>query len=172
VTKERRRSRRIAPPTPLEAKVQASFPVRVLDVSQGGAQIEVERSLRPNVSCDLRFPSPEGEFWVRGTVRRCRVWGFGVNARDQKILLYRAGVEFDEPSPGLLERLRLAVPELPEAPAVTEAAVQKANGREAEGEGATHEVEPGEAAREHRGPVKIRISSAHVRKILSALDEK
>lgn len=170
--KERRSAPRVEPPTPLDAKVQASFPVRVVDISQRGVQLEMERSLRPNVSCDLRFPSSEGEFWVRGTVRRCKVWGFGVNARNQKILVYRAGVEFDQPPPDLLERLHLVIPELPGAPPVAVAPPAEAEEAKGKAGGAGKEAKDKAAGHARHGPVKIRISSAHVRKILSDLDEE
>lgn len=178
---ERRAVHRVAPEEPLRAKVHASFPVRVLDISERGAQIEVERSLRPNVGCELRFPSPDGEFVMRATVRRCRAWGFALSDADQRVLVFRAGVEFDSPDSELLHKLRLATePDAGRPPS----GVEPAGGFPGEPgllsgaaeptrtpEPLTSEVvvvpRPGPpAASAPRGPVKIRIRSDHVRRIL------
>jgi hypothetical protein len=167
----------------LKAKVYASFPVRVLDISERGAQIEVERSLRPNVGCELRFPSPDGEFVMRATVRRCRAWGFVLSEADQRVLVFRAGVEFDRPDPELLRKLRLAAvegaPRQEAAPALTEA-LSAGTRREADVMGPDRDppapvaggepvpAPPSAVATPPRGPVKIRIRSDYVRRILQS----
>ena len=173
---ERRVVPRVAPAKPLKAKVFASFPVRVLDISERGAQLEVERSLRPNVACELRFPSPEGEVVLRATVRRCRAWGFAVSEADQRVLVYRAGVEFEKPAADLLARLCLAAA-MP-APAAVWDAEGSPPGSRAPALGASENAEepapdqPGTpppappASPAPRGPVKIRIRSDYVRRIL------
>mgnify|MGYP000302067189 CR=1 FL=1 len=178
---ERRSVPRVAPEKPLKAKVHASFPVRVLDISERGAQIEVERSLRPNVGCELRFPSPDGEFVMRATVRRCRAWGFVLSEADQRVLVFRAGVEFDRPDPELLRRLRLAATEAAPGPASSSAlgdALSREAGLPGETMAPAAEVPatapggeplpapPLAATTPPRGPVKIRIRSDHVRRIL------
>lgn len=179
---ERRGVRRVVPEEPLKAKVHASFPVRVLDISEHGAQIEVERSLRPNVGCELRFPSPDGELVMRATVRRCRAWGFALGEADQRVLVFRAGVEFDSPNPELLAKLRLAAEEgaarqvsggaaaenLPaegNSPSPSAATTPMPESAEA-GESTPHSGPP--AAPPPRGPVKIRIRSDYVRRILQS----
>ncbi len=178
---ERRAVERMAPEKPLRAKVYASFPVRVLDISERGAQIEVERSLRPNVGCELRFPSPDGEFVMRATVRRCRAWGFALSESDQRVLVFRAGVEFDSPDSELLRRLRLATEKGSSRQASVPAGADVLPGEpELQGEtlvpataplGMATEGEPvlrpaPTAGSLPRGPVKIRIRSDHVRRIL------
>ncbi len=180
---ERRAVRRVAPEQPLKAKVFASFPVRVLDVSERGAQIEVERSLRPNVGCELRFPSPDGEFTIRARVRRCRAWGFVLNESDQRVLVFRAGVEFDTPNAELLRKLRLAAAEgapwqeggsasggaSPEAAGPLSGGAPAAVAPPASVAGAEPAPDPAlPAATPPRGPVKIRIRSDHVRRILQS----
>ena len=179
---ERRAVRRVAPEEPLKAKVHASFPVRVLDISERGAQIEVERSLRPNVRCELRFPSADGEFVMRATVRRCRAWGFALGEADQRVLVFRAGVEFDSPDSEILAKLRLAAEE-GAARQVDEGAAGEAPPLESDapgepvaaapapepavaGEPATRSAPP--PASLPRGPVKIRIRSDYVRRILQS----
>lgn len=174
---ERRAVQRVAPEEPLRAKVHASFPVRILDISERGAQLEVERSLRPNVGCELRFPSPDGEFVMRATVRRCRAWGFALSESDQRVLVFRAGVEFDNPDSELLARLRLAA-EPRESRRLIAAgpkeATQQAPESLVEGPHPAATLVPAAADNAPappagsvpRGPVKIRIRSDHVRRIL------
>ena len=102
---ERRAVPRVEPKQRLDAKVMADQPARILDISSRGAQIEVADSLQPSRPCDLRIQFADGEFAVRTTVRRCRVWGFGLDGRNQRVVLYRAGLEFDEVAPKCLARL-------------------------------------------------------------------
>lgn len=175
---ERRAVQRVLPEEPLRAKVHASFPVRILDISERGAQLEVERSLRPNVGCELRFPSPDGEFVMRATVRRCRAWGFALSESDQRVLVFRAGVEFDNPDSELLTRLRLAVePQVPRQHVSVEskeATTEQAPESLIAGPGPAATLAPAAAddapapptGSVPRGPVKIRIRSDHVRRIL------
>jgi hypothetical protein len=102
---ERRAVPRVEVPQPVAAKIKAALPARVLDVSSQGAQLEVTTCLRPTTSCDLRISLPDGEVTIRSIVRRCRAWGFGLDEREQKVLLYRAGVEFQDLPPETLARL-------------------------------------------------------------------
>jgi hypothetical protein len=192
------------------ARVKTSLPARILDISSRGAQLEVANCLKPNVVCELRLHLMDGEVTVRALVRRCRAWGFGLDEREQRVLLYRAGVEFSEMAPEVLARLRsqFALPEsgehakvvasapqqsrgVPEPPAgavartaaakraavepespvaATQAAAPDESpeppaGREAPPEPVVALPEKPEAPRRD-GPVKIRIRSDHVRKIL------
>lgn len=102
VVAERRAVPRVKPKQPLEAKVLAIQPARILDISSRGAQIEVANILPPSGLCDLRIQFAAGEFAVHATVRRCRASGFGVDANNQTVVLYRAGLEFDEVDPECL----------------------------------------------------------------------
>ncbi|MEW6336652.1 MAG: PilZ domain-containing protein [Acidobacteriota bacterium] len=206
---ERRRVARITPAQPVEAKVKTSLPARILDISSRGAQLEVANCLKPNVICELRLHLIDGEVTVRALVRRCRAWGFGLDEREQRVLLYRAGVEFSEMAPEVLTRLRaqFALPESGEhlkvvaataqpARAVTQPSVEKADRAEqarpvapapavttaldatpvgdvveppAHREATPAPAAPPPAKLEaprRDGPVKIRIRSDHVRKIL------
>lgn len=160
----------------MAAKVKASIPARVLDISATGMQIELDTALRPNVTCELKIILEGGDVNLRGTVRRCRAWGFGLGEKDQRVLVYRAGVEFAEIPAECLAQLR------------SQLLTAEAGGGEAAGTGAAEasasrgEVEgvpfpaekieetcgaaPPEAARGRSGPVKIRISAANVKRIL------
>ncbi len=208
---ERRKVARITPPQPVVAKVKTSLPARILDISSRGAQLEVANCLKPNVICELRLHLIDGEVTVRALVRRCRAWGFGLDEREQRELLYRAGVEFSEMAPEVLVRLRsqFALPESGEhakvvasAPQPSPAALQPPEGVVARAEvperaaavpesrvettrtAAPADETPEPAPRDETvakpvpapparleaprrdGPVKIRIRSDHVRKIL------
>lgn len=187
---ERRAAQRVAPEQPLSAKVKTSLPARVVDISSRGAQLELINCLRPNVTCELRLQLPDGEVLVRANVRRCRAWGFGLDEKDQRVLLYRAGVEFEDVAPEVVARIKrtLTLPESGEFRAIAvdddlEAAplpvaavlVTPELGHEAEvlampapapAPVAATLVEPPHAAPRRDGPVKVRISSDHVRKIL------
>jgi hypothetical protein len=177
----------------LSAKLKTSLPARVVDISSRGAQLELMNCLRPNVTCEVRLQLPDGEVLVRANVRRCRAWGFGLDERDQRVLLYRAGVEFLDVSPEIVARIKHAltlpesgefraitvgdpVVEVPPAPAsvipaaaapetVPEVLAMPAPAPAAVA-AASAPVEPPHAAPRRDGPVKVRISSDHVRRIL------
>ncbi|HQT94915.1 MAG TPA: PilZ domain-containing protein [Thermoanaerobaculaceae bacterium] len=97
--RERRAVPRVRPEQPLHGHVKMVVPASILDISSRGAQIEVAAGLQPQESCDLRIPFSEGEFAVHATVRRCRAAVLGVGANDERAMLYRAGLEFDELDP-------------------------------------------------------------------------
>jgi len=161
---ERRAVPRVEPKKPLSARVKAFLPARIVDLSERGVQIELATSLRPQVPCDLRIQFDEGEVVVRGLVRRCRAWGFGLDERDERVLLYRAGLEFDATPPEALlqavsQVLENASPkQIPEPPLVADSA------------GAPEQ--PVARAPHGGGRVKIRISADHVRKLLGGGDAK
>ncbi len=96
---ERRAVRRVVPKQALDANVLMVQPVRVLDISSRGAQIEVACALAPSGPCDLRIQFDEGEFAVHATVRRCSAVDLGADEDDEPVMLYRAGLEFGELDP-------------------------------------------------------------------------
>ncbi len=102
---DRRAVPRIEPKQRLDAKVLMIQPARILDISSRGAQIEVAGSLQPKRRCDLRIQFADGAFAAHATVRRCHASGFGLDEKDQRVVLYRAGLEFDEVDPESLGRL-------------------------------------------------------------------
>ena len=161
---ERRAAPRIEPKKPISARVKAFLPARIVDLSERGVQIELATILRPQVPCDLRIQLDDGEVVVRGLVRRCRAWGFGLDERDQRVLLYRAGMEFESAPPEALLQvvatvLEKASPEqVPEASSAVEA--ENAPGQ------------PVARAPHEGGRVKIRISAEHVRKLLGGRGSK
>jgi hypothetical protein len=153
---ERRAVPRVEPKKPLSARIKAFMPARIVDISSRGAQIELATSLRPEVPCDLRIQVEPHDIVIRAIVRRCRAWGFGLDDRDQRVLLYRAGIEFEEPPPQALAELLAAAVEADARAAQTPAAA------------AASEPDSKAAVRAPRneGPVKIRVNSEQIRKVL------
>ncbi|MBZ5589918.1 MAG: PilZ domain-containing protein [Acidobacteriia bacterium] len=157
---EKRAVPRVEPKHPLSARVKAFLPARIVDLSSRGVQLELATSLRPQVPCDLRIQLDQGEVAVRGIVRRCRAWGFGLDERDQRVLLYRAGLEFKETPPDALIEvvasvLEKASPEQIPAEAASEAAPPPPV------------EQPVARAPQGGGRVKIRIASERMHKVLS-----
>ena len=96
---ERRVVPRVEPKRPLAASIMTVEGVRVVDISSRGAQVELVGGLPPSSRCALRIRFDEGEFAVHATVRRCRAASFGVDENERQVVLYRAGLEFDEVDP-------------------------------------------------------------------------
>ena len=99
VARERRAVPRVRPSAPLQGTVKMTVPAWILDISSRGAQIEVATGLQPKEGCDLRIPFDEGEFAAHATVRRCRASVLGLDEKNESVVLYRAGLEFDEVDP-------------------------------------------------------------------------
>lgn len=157
---ERRSVPRLELPQPISAKIKAALPARILDISSQGVQLELTTCLRPNVGCDLRIQLGDGDIHVRAVVRRCKAWGFALDEKAQRVLVYRAGMEFEDVSPEVMARLtaeflfKLQPPEEAEEPELlTDQSLVYPSG------------EPHRAPSSH-GPVRIRISSERVRAIL------
>jgi hypothetical protein len=135
-------------------------------------QVEVGTSLRPEADCELRVQLSDGELIVRAKVRRCRAWGFGLDESDRRVLLYRAGLQFSNLPDESLAKLRryYANPEV-QAPTL---AAGPAGPAPATTEGAIVDLPPAALpqAPRHSGPVKIRINSEYVRRILQGKDKE
>lgn len=91
---ERRGAQRLTPVTELPARVRAFLPARVVDISRTGVQLELSSLLRIGVQCDVKVTLEGSELRWPATVRRCRATQFGLDENGQKVLLYRAGLEF------------------------------------------------------------------------------
>lgn len=109
---ERRAAPRHEPATPMKAKVRAALSVRLVDISARGAQLEVREPLSPHDHCELRLFAEDMELTLRAVVRRCQVWGHGALEDGQKVLLYRAGVQFEEQASESVARLEELMPAL------------------------------------------------------------
>jgi len=96
---ERRRSPRVPVRDEVFGRVKATLPVRLVDLSAHGAQLEASTGLPPAGEIDLWLPSKHGELRLRAAVRRCRATA---GARG---LVFRAGVEFMDVSETQREQL-------------------------------------------------------------------
>jgi len=156
---EKRAVPRVEPKHPISARVKAFLPARIVDLSARGVQLELATSLRPQVPCDLKIQLDQGEVAVRGVVRRCRAWGFGLDERDQRVLLYRAGLEFKDAPPEALMRMVASV-------------LEEASPKEVPAEPASQDAQaqppehPVARVPQKGGRVKIRIDAEHMRKVL------
>ena len=167
---DRRSEPRYEPPQPLSAKVKSSLPARVVDLSARGVQLEIAHSLRPNVSCEVRVQLDGGEVGIRAAVRRCRAVGFGQDERQRTVLLYRAGLEFEDVTADAHERLVEALRQAALSQTGAQVLSPAAAGGAVSSGGGLPGTEDGQAplprAPRPSGPIKIRISSEHVRKIM------
>jgi hypothetical protein len=157
---DRRQSQRVQPREPMLAKIKASVPARIIDISTGGAQLEVLTSLRPHVHCELRLRLEHGEVVIGSVVRRCKAWGFGFDENERRVLLYRAGLEFEEVPAEVTARIRAEL--LAQGLARgSSAAFRAVSGGEDDA------MPPAEPVRApvRNGPVKVRISADHLRGI-------
>ena len=99
--KERRQAPRVEPDGAVQAKIKTTISARVVDISARGAQVEVQRSLPFRTTCDFKIQFRDSEIVLRATVRRCMIHGKGRDGRGREVMFYRAGLEFDRPTPGL-----------------------------------------------------------------------
>ncbi len=143
---DRRRSERIPVAREVLGRVKATVPARVVDVSRHGMQVEIPAALRPTVACDICLDTPEGELRVRARVQRCRARSFAPADNGERLLVYRAGMEFlemDDETWHRFERLlgrEESSPERGETPAA--------------------------GGKRRRGPVRIKVNSEFIRKHL------
>jgi len=101
---DRRRSERIEPESDIYARIKSSIPVRVVDVSTHGMQVESTSALPPSGECDIWLPTDDGDVRMRIKVQRCRA-RFMQTDDGFRGLMYQAGLEFldmDEPAKSAL----------------------------------------------------------------------
>ena len=92
---ERRRSERVTPGQDIYARIKSSIPVRIVDVSQHGMQVESTSALPPSGDCDIWLPTDGGDVKMRIHVQRCRA-RFVQSEDGFRGLVYQAGIEFFE----------------------------------------------------------------------------
>jgi hypothetical protein len=74
----------------VSARVRPGHPVIVIDVSAGGALIEISRRLLPGSGVDLHIDTTHRRTTLRGRVLRC-----AVNRLHSTSVSYRAAIAFD-----------------------------------------------------------------------------
>lgn len=154
---ERRGSARLQPTEELPAKVRAFLPARVVDISRTGVQLELSSLLRVGVVCDLKLSVGEEELHWPATVCRCRAASFGVDAAGEKVLLYRAGLQFAPMSDEEWAHLQRFLRVVEGRPAGVELAAPAA----VPGQPATPS-QPAEGQRS--GPVKVKVDTSQFRR--------
>lgn len=108
---DRRRALRVSPKKPIKAKVKTSLTARVVDISSLGVQVELAYSLPLRTRCDVRLQNGGADLSLTGTVRRCTVLGW-TEHEGKKVLMYRAGLEFEGTTRELVQALEAKFPEL------------------------------------------------------------
>jgi hypothetical protein len=93
---ERRRSPRYEPEGEVYARIKSSIPVRIVDVSEHGMQVESSSALPPAGQCDIWLPAADGDVRMRVRVQRCRARFMKSESGDSRGLVYFAGIEFLE----------------------------------------------------------------------------
>src|SRR6187397_1764163 len=77
---------------PFAVQLNGRLPVRLIDLSRGGARLAGEHRLLPGATVSVRLESPDGTILVRGHVVLSRI----VKQPDGT-LGYEAGIAFDQP---------------------------------------------------------------------------
>lgn len=106
---ERRRCCRTTPTEEVEVTIGGHRAARVIDVSPGGARLELSTALNPRGECRLSLPTPNGTLRLDVRVVHCKLTGFAATDR-RKQLVYRAGVEFIDLDPKLASSIARAYP--------------------------------------------------------------
>jgi len=163
---ERRSVPRVELPHPVRAKVKSALPARIVDISSQGAQLEVSAMLRPDVSCDVRISLEDGDVALRAIVRRCKAWGFGLDDKDRRVLLFRAGLEFQDVAPEVMARLTQSFLFMQQATEEEEEPELAIDRMLLDADGVAHR------APSSRGPVKIRISADAVEAVIAKARQK
>ena len=96
---ERRRAQRVKLSGNMQARVRAYMPARILNISTSGVLLELTHPLPPKTACALKISCDFEEVNLQAIVRRCIVGGHGKNEKGEKIVLYHAGLAYDQIAP-------------------------------------------------------------------------
>jgi hypothetical protein len=101
---ERRRKPRFQLIGEVTGKLKSTMDVKLIDVSEGGVQLESTLGLPPASVCQLKIFSEDEELILRAEVRRCRAQ---LTKKDGvRCVCYRSGLEFVEVSDRQLDGIR------------------------------------------------------------------
>ena len=89
---ERRRHPRHQPAHDITGKVKSTMDFTVVDISEGGVQVETRLGLPPATVCELKVSSFGTDFTIKAKVRRCRAQLTKTDAGCK--VAYRSGLEF------------------------------------------------------------------------------
>jgi len=149
-------------PDDVFGKVKATVPARILDLSRDGIQVEVPTALRPAVECDVSVPTAEGDLRLRARVQRCRAASMKSSDGEDRRLMYRAGLQFVDVTEGHLALLAETLKDLAGSPD-DEPTAPMPSAAPLPGAGAIA-MGPSPQRTRRRGPIKIRLSSEHIRR--------
>jgi len=93
VNPENKRDTERVPVPSLRGEVQVFQPMTVVDVSQGGAQVETPFPLQLDSLHDFRLSLGDRSVVVKGRIAHCHI-----GELLEGVVLYRTGVEFVQPS--------------------------------------------------------------------------
>jgi hypothetical protein len=106
MTPNKRDKERVPVPGQLQGEVKVFQPMTILDVSQGGSQVETPFPMQVDSLHDFRLSLGEQSVVVKGRIAHSHI-----GELKDGIVLYRTGVEFIEPS----EHVSAAIAEFLEA---------------------------------------------------------
>jgi hypothetical protein len=89
----KRDTERVAIPAPLFGEVNVYQPMTILEVSNGGVQIETPFALQLDSLHDFRISLGERSVVVKGRIAHCQI-----GELSEGVVIYRTGVEFVETS--------------------------------------------------------------------------
>ena len=75
------------------ATLRPGFPVRVVDLSPGGVQVQSDRPLRPGRRVHVHLVTPHRTLALPALILRCVVWAVEPEAG----VIYRGGLRFEQP---------------------------------------------------------------------------
>jgi c-di-GMP-binding flagellar brake protein YcgR len=107
---ERRREERLRILGTLPGDVTIVEPVRIIDLSQHGASVEIERSLPLESLHDVRLALGDRSAVVKARVAYCRVSDIWPDH-----MIYRAGLEFLDVSPHVRQAIAAFIAETKDA---------------------------------------------------------
>ena len=119
----KRDNERVAVPAPLHGEVKVYQPMTILDISNGGLQIETPFALQLDSLHDFRISLGERSIVVKGRIANCHIGELKEGG-----VLYRTGVEFIENS----DHAQSAIETFVEALKLTKRASPIVNGELAE----------------------------------------
>jgi hypothetical protein len=85
--------RSTALPTDLRATLRPGCTVQIVDASQGGALVQLERPLRPGARVHMQVATTTRAVTLTARVLRCAVWA--LHPRDG--VTYRGALQFEDP---------------------------------------------------------------------------
>jgi PilZ domain-containing protein len=89
----KRDNERVPVPSPIHGEVKVFQPMTILDVSNGGAQIETPFALQLDSLHDFKISLGNRSIVVKGRIAHCHI-----GELREGVVLYRTGVEFIENS--------------------------------------------------------------------------